>query len=122
MRDSGRRQELAGCEVAEGRIGGSFPVDGRRPDVIVGGGVTGGSIAYRLSQRGRRVLLLERRAIASGASGRDAGNTGAGSALISTEEQAVSGLATANLAMLRGWPRNCGSPSTFGCPAGSTWQ
>ena len=53
---------------------------GRSPDVIVvGGGVTGTSIAWRLAQAGHRVLLLERRGICAGASGRNAGNTGAGS-------------------------------------------
>ena len=51
---------------------------GRSPDVIVvGGGVTGTSIAWRLAQAGHRVLLLERRGICAGASGRNAGHTGA---------------------------------------------
>ncbi len=52
------------------------------PDVIVvGGGVTGTSIAWRLAAAGKRVLLLERRGICSGASGRNGGMTGAGSSL-----------------------------------------
>src|SRR5215213_5971817 len=50
----------------------------RSPDVIVvGGGVTGTSIEWRLAQAGHRVLLLERRGNCAGASGRNAGNTGA---------------------------------------------
>jgi glycine/D-amino acid oxidase-like deaminating enzyme len=53
----------------------------RSPDVIVVGGVTGTSIAWRLAQEGHRVLLLERRGICAGASGRNAGNTGAGSGM-----------------------------------------
>ena len=53
----------------------------RSPDVIVVGGVTGTSIAWRLAQAGHRVLLLERRGNCAGASGRNAGNTGAGSGM-----------------------------------------
>jgi sarcosine oxidase, subunit beta len=84
-------------------MGGVGAVNGRQPDaIVIGGGVTGCSIAYRLSQGGRRVLLLERRGIASGASGRNGGMTGAGSALHSAEGRAVYALTTANLAMLQG--------------------
>lgn len=44
------------------------------PDVlIVGGGIVGCSIAYRLAKNGARVLLLERTQLASGASGVAAG-------------------------------------------------
>ena len=54
-----------------------------RADVIVvGGGVNGCSIAYRLAEAGRKVLLLERRGLASGASGRNGGLTGGGSAML----------------------------------------
>ena len=50
------------------------------PDVIVvGGGVNGCSIAYRLSQAGKKVQLFDQRGICSGASGRNAGITGEGS-------------------------------------------
>lgn len=40
---------------------------------IIGGGVTGVSLAYWLARDGRRPLLLEARTIAAGASGRNAG-------------------------------------------------
>ena len=79
--------------------------DGMRPDVIVvGGGVAGCSIAYRLAERGRRVLLLERRELASGASGRNAGHTGTGSSLHDAAGRAVAALTTANLAMIKTLP------------------
>ncbi|WP_335869096.1 glycine oxidase ThiO [Bacillus sp. 2205SS5-2] len=45
--------------------------------IIVGGGVIGTSIAYNLSKRGRKVLLLERNQIASRASKAAAGMLGA---------------------------------------------
>jgi glycine/D-amino acid oxidase-like deaminating enzyme len=42
--------------------------------VIIGGGVTGASIAYHLARRGMRdVVVLERRALASGATGHSVG-------------------------------------------------
>ena len=42
--------------------------------VIIGGGVTGASIAFHLAARGvRDVLLLERHALASGGTGRSVG-------------------------------------------------
>ncbi|MCC6315935.1 MAG: FAD-binding oxidoreductase [Thermomicrobiales bacterium] len=75
------------------------------PDaIVIGGGVNGCSIAYRLAADGRRVLLLERRGICSGASGRNGGMTGAGSAMHaqSPAGRAVAALSTANLALLRG--------------------
>ena len=44
------------------------------PDVIVvGGGVNGTSVAYRLAQAGKKVTLFEQRGICSGASGRNGG-------------------------------------------------
>ena len=76
---------------------------GGRPDaIVVGGGVVGCSIAYRLAARGKRVLLLERRGLASGASGRNGGMTGAGSAMHSAAGRAVYALTAANLALLPG--------------------
>ena len=41
--------------------------------VVIGGGLFGCSIAYRLAKRGREVVLLEKRNICSGASGRNGG-------------------------------------------------
>jgi len=73
-----------------------------RPDaIVVGGGVAGCSIAYRLAERGRQVLLLERRELAAGASGRNAGMTGAGKSLHDTADRAVAALTTANLALIK---------------------
>jgi sarcosine oxidase subunit beta len=80
------------------------PTGGRSPDVIVvGGGVTGTSIAWRLAQAGHRVLLLERRGICAGASGRNAGNTGAGSGMHTAPRtaRAVHNITTANLQLLK---------------------
>jgi sarcosine oxidase subunit beta len=80
-----------------------------RPDVIVvGGGVAGCSIAYRLAQAGRRVLLLEKRGLAAGASGRNAGVLGVGSSLLSEEGKAVYALTSANLALVQHLPDELG--------------
>ncbi len=81
------------------------------PDVIVvGGGVTGTSIAWRLAESGRHVLLLERRGICSGASGRNAGSTGAGSSMHahSRAGRAVYALTTANFKLLKQIPDELG--------------
>ncbi len=76
-----------------------------RPDVIVvGAGVVGCSIAYRLAQSGRKILVIEKRGIASGASGRNGGITGAGSAMHSAEGRAIYALTSANLEMVRRLP------------------
>ncbi|MCC6791029.1 MAG: FAD-binding oxidoreductase [Thermomicrobiales bacterium] len=76
-------------------------VSRRRPDaIVVGGGVVGTSIAYRLAQAGKRVQLIERRGLASGASGRNGGMTGAGSAMYSDAGRAVYAITTANLELM----------------------
>ena len=41
--------------------------------IVIGGGIVGTAIAYWLSEAGKRVALFERRALASGASGRNGG-------------------------------------------------
>src|SRR6478735_821618 len=83
-------------------------VAGRADVIVVGGGVNGCSIAYRLAEAGREVLLLEQRGIASGASGRNGGMTGAGSAMFSDADRAVYALTTANLALIKELPDELG--------------
>ncbi len=76
----------------------------RSPDVIVvGAGVAGTSIAWRLAELGKRVLVLEQRGVCTGASGRNAGVTGAGSSMhaLSRVGRAVYALTTANLRLLQ---------------------
>ncbi|HEY7034853.1 MAG TPA: FAD-binding oxidoreductase [Thermomicrobiales bacterium] len=88
---------------------GQGPDDRRQPDVIVvGGGVVGCSIAYRLAKARRRVLLLEKRGLAAGASGRNGGVLGVGSSLLSEEGRAVYALTSANLALVQQLPDEIG--------------
>jgi glycine/D-amino acid oxidase-like deaminating enzyme len=92
-----------------GNDGGSTSRFAERPDVIVvGGGVVGCSIAYRLAKTGRRVLLLEKRGLAAGASGRNGGILGVGSSLLSEEGRAVYALTAANLALVQRLPDELG--------------
>ena len=92
-----------------GRDNGRTMRSAGRPDVIVvGGGVVGCSIAYRLAQSGRRVLLFEKRGIAAGASGRNGGVLGVGSSLLSEEGKAVYALTAANLALVQELPDELG--------------
>lgn len=79
-------------------------LNGRSPDtIVVGAGVTGTSIAWRLAEAGKRVLLLDKRGVCSGASGRNGGMTGAGSSLHASSRtgKAVYALTTANLALMK---------------------
>ena len=55
--------------------------------VVVGGGFAGLHAARLLAQRGRRVVLLERRRIGWGASGRNGGFVGPGYAEVQTRYQ-----------------------------------
>lgn len=76
--------------------------DQRHSEVlIVGGGVIGCSLAYRLARRGKRVRVIERRGIASGASGRNGGNTGAGSPLYADKAPSVYQVTSANWRMMQ---------------------
>lgn len=68
--------------------------------VVIGGGVAGTAAAYQLSKRGQHVALLEMRGICSGASGRNAGQTGSGSSMLSRVGRAVYGLTRENLRLI----------------------
>ncbi|MDQ3525804.1 MAG: FAD-binding oxidoreductase, partial [Chloroflexota bacterium] len=92
----------------------SAKLDHRRSDVlIVGGGVNGCSLAYRLAKRGKRVRVIERRGIASGASGRNGGNTGAGSPLYTDKSPSVYQITSANWRMMQQIERELGIDIQF---------
>lgn len=91
----------------------------QRPDVIVvGGGVNGCSAAYRLAQTGKRVLLLEKRGLASGASGRNGGMTNVGSSMHAQSGDAVYALTKANFALLRELAEELDADFEFRTPGG----
>ena len=69
--------------------------------IIVGGGVVGCSIAYRLAGRGQRVLLLEARNLGDAASSRNGGITGAGSSLHAKYGSKVYDVTSANWALMQ---------------------
>lgn len=73
----------------------------RHDVIVVGAGVVGCSTAYRLAQAGRRVLVLEQRGIASGASGRNGGNLSSGSASYGEAGVAVYRVSRANFALVQ---------------------
>ena len=76
--------------------------------VVVGGGVNGASIAYALAARGVKVVLVEKGALASGASGRS-------SALVRMHytNEWDSRLAWASFPVFRHWPELMGGPAVF---------
>src|SRR5256886_6044829 len=77
--------------------------------VVVGGGVNGASIAWALASRGvKRVVLLEKSALASGASGRS-------SALVRMHYTNVEDarLAWASYPLFRDWTERMGGPPAF---------
>jgi sarcosine oxidase subunit beta len=76
--------------------------------VVVGGGVNGASIAHALALRGVRVTLVEKAAMASGASGRS-------SALIRMHytNEWDARLAWASYPVFRDWPERMGGPPVF---------
>ncbi|HRA46459.1 MAG TPA: FAD-dependent oxidoreductase, partial [Thermomicrobiales bacterium] len=63
--------------------------------------MAGCSTAYRLAEQGRKVLVIDQRGIASGASGRNCGITGVGSAMHGESGKAVYAMTVANLKLLR---------------------
>lgn len=77
------------------------PVPSEADVVVIGGGVAGCSSAYQFAKRGLRVVLVEMRGICSGASGRNAGVTGAGSPTNSRIGRAVYILTRENLRLMR---------------------
>ncbi len=68
---------------------------------IVGAGVAGCSIAYQLAKRGKSIAVFDRRGICSGASGRNGGITGTGSALHASAGEAIAALTGENFRMLQ---------------------
>lgn len=76
--------------------------------VVIGGGVNGASIAYALAARGQRVTLVEKAAMANGASGRS-------SALVRMHytNEWDARLAWASFPVFRHWPEIMGGPPVF---------
>ncbi len=72
--------------------------------IVVGGGVNGTSVAYRLAQAGKRVTLFEQRGICSGASGRNGGMTGEGARMHSDGARQLYAMTSANWRMLQELP------------------
>ncbi|HET9659784.1 MAG TPA: FAD-dependent oxidoreductase [Thermomicrobiales bacterium] len=80
------------------------------PDVIVvGGGVNGTSVAYRLAQAGKKVTLFEQRGICSGASGRNGGMTGEGARMHNDGARQLYAMTSANWRMLQELPQELGA-------------
>ena len=76
--------------------------------VVIGGGVNGVSIAHALAGRGVQVILVEKGALASGASGRS-------SALVRMHytNEWDARLAWASFPVFRNWPEMMGGPPVF---------
>jgi sarcosine oxidase subunit beta len=76
--------------------------------VVIGGGVNGASIAYALAARGVKVVLVEKGALAGGASGRS-------SALVRMHytNEWDARLAWASFPAFRHWPELMGGPAVF---------
>src|SRR2546428_767974 len=76
--------------------------------VVVGGGVNGASIAYALAARGVKVVLVEKGALASGASGRS-------SALVRMHytNEWDARLAWASFPVFKHWAELMGGPAVF---------
>lgn len=92
--------EQARHHTGDGTFDMHQPLPDRADVVVIGGGVAGTSAAYQLSKRGKSVVLLEMRGICSGASGRNAGQTGSGSSMFSRVGRAVYGLTRENLRLI----------------------
>src|SRR5215475_4253178 len=76
--------------------------------VVIGGGVNGTSIAYALAEKGVKVVLVEKGAVASGASGFS-------SALVRMHytNEWDARLAFASFPVFRNWTEIMGGPSVF---------
>ena len=76
--------------------------------IVIGAGVMGGSIAYNLSQRGLKVLILERQTVAVGA-------TGASSGLVRMhyDVEVDSALAWESFHFFKNWNERIGGDSGF---------
>lgn len=82
--------------------------------VVIGGGVNGASIAYALAARGvKRVVLVEKSAMASGASGR---SSALGRMHDTSEWDAR--LAVASFPIFRNWPEITGASCAAPPPRG----
>jgi gamma-glutamylputrescine oxidase len=68
-------------ESPEGRmLRTTESLPGKADVVVIGGGITGASVAYWLGRFGRGAMVLERRGIAGGATGRNGGHISPGTA------------------------------------------
>lgn len=91
----------AGGQRHDGMLDALGPLPRSAEVVVIGGGVAGTAAAYQLAMRGKQVVLVEMRGICSGASGRNAGQTGSGgSSLVSKVGQAVQQITSENFRML----------------------
>lgn len=77
--------------------------------VVIGGGVVGTSIAYQLARRGKAVLVLEQRGLASGASGRNGGLVAGGAAPHAGRGDTFSDLTGENLRLLQAFMAETGA-------------
>ncbi|MGH2588532.1 MAG: NAD(P)/FAD-dependent oxidoreductase [Dehalococcoidia bacterium] len=71
--------------VPEPIVGDDAPLPARAEVVIVGGGYVGGATAYWLATRGIAAVLIERRGISAGATGRNAGFIAPGLGMLFSE-------------------------------------
>lgn len=73
MPTSAALRELHWLQGVDPVAGDAGPLPPRAEIVVIGGGYVGSSVAYWLAKRGIAALVLERRGVATGATGRNAG-------------------------------------------------